>query len=406
MRLSETFVMPKTTRYANPKNDGYFLPFVYGDATVQSTAGVWQAQLIDTVNNRFCIAAHAILPIASGNTVKVYDANGNEITSGFSIIDSSDLEGQGTIAYLEFVSAPSTDIFVRCKGKVDLDGNLIENPVDIIEDLLDVMDIDEQPDSTSFAIARDVIEDNELVISGIMQQDNLGQFWINQILASVLGDFWINGNQNIVISLERLTEGNNGNIGGWLREDYYIAPQASRKADNIVNQAVISFAPNYANIDRRFTEGVQIGLWDGFDDGEATKDTLSQNKYGIRKQTFEFSWIRDPETATYIQERLIALYSEPIWIFAVTEEKFRNIQAERGDYIVASWNVLRDNQKRPLVNQIWRVLEATRQLNNISVQFLLLDTGDFYPEPPIKYSSQQAIGDYNGRTRELRRIID
>lgn len=408
MRLAETFTLPKTSRYANPESDGYYLPYVYGNC---STVGGWQAQCIDTVNFYYCIAAHPILTVANGNTVTVFDSDGNEISSGFTIVESEDIESQGEIAYLDFTSDPEKDIFVRCQGKPDSAGTaVIENPIDILEDWLTEMDIDEHPNLTAFAKAKQIATDEGFTAGGLIMNDNSGMFWFLHLLSSFLGDVWINHKKEIMVSLDLASSSlrTYNHIVGWLSEKRYEgSPEATRKIENLVNQPEVFFAPNYTQIDRRFSEGAKGGNFDGYDDGSTYADTLSQAQYGVCKPTtpIELNWIRTAAVAALIQQRIIALYKDPLWLMTVTERGLRNIHVERGEYVVGSWKTLRDEENRELVNQIWQVLEIEKNLDTRTIRYLLKDTGYWYPIPPITYNGDYYIGHYSGRTRDRRRMF-
>ena len=62
--------------------------------------------------------------------------------------------------------------------------------------------------------------------------------------------------------------------------------------------------------------------------------------------------------------------------------------------------------RNELKNQIWRALEVNRNLDGFVMGYKLIDTGDYYPEPPIYYNGSTVIGDYNGRGRSASILID
>lgn len=394
----------RSSRYANPESQDEVLPDVYGDCTKNSTGGPIKAVCIDTVNHYYLFANHAILSVANGNTITVYK-DGVVISSGFSIVTSGTDENGDTIAYLNFTSAPSGVITVSCMGMDDGDGSLLENPVDILEAMLDRMNVTDIQNSQAFAQARQTAESEDYKAAGVVIQEKNRSFWVKHLLNSFLGDFWHNANDEIVISLDTISR-NSIQISAFLDEsDLDYSEEPERLRENICNQAVIRYAPFFSSLDRRYSEGASES-WGKIDDGNSSKDVASQTQYGIQERAFDLWWVRDDTVVSTIQSNIIAEFKDNIWIFPVAENSFKHCYLEKGDYIVSGCRYLRDEDGNELINQVWRILEINRDLDNFKQTYRLIDTGDYYPEPPIYYNGTTNIGDYSGRGRSTQRLVD
>jgi hypothetical protein len=403
MKLSDTFILPKTDRYTNPDRAGDDIPYVYGDMTTNSTGGVISCPYIDTSNYVYALAAHAIKTVANGNTISIY-VDGDLQSSGYTINESNDYESQGTIATVTFDAEKTDEVTAKFQGKLDSDGDLIENPIEIIEDWLTEMDIDNAKETTAFAIAKELATDQSFTAAGVMFQDQSPAYWLTNLLSSFLGDWYVNNENKLVVTLD-VTGQNQYNIAGWLDEWVYSDLSLTQRVENICNQAVINYAPSFSHRDRRFKEGVRTAF-DGYDDGDSSKDVSSQNQYGVIKgEPFNLWWIRADAVATTVQARIIERFKNPVWLMKVVENRLNNYHCEQGEYIVGSCHILNDENNLAMKNQIWRILEIERQLNTQSLRLLLQDTGSWYPIAPIYYDGESLIGQYNGRTRDRRRLI-
>lgn len=401
MKLTDTFNLPRASRYSNPKNGSDILPYAYGDLTyLPVEGGVWNCVQID--DDVWLIAANAITDVNNekGVELKVYDDDGEISTSEYTVTYSGDYESTGlTMSYLTFSTAPNGQVSIQCKGKT-VSGELLENPIDIIEDLLEVMDIDESPNVSAFAKAKLAAEAQGYVAAGVIQQDQPGAYWLSNVLSSFRGDWWMNNAKEIMAHLD-VSGGDVFNIAGFLEEARYLDKSATQSVSNLCNQPVVYYGPNFTNRDRRTSSGASKGDFDGYDDGESVKHSLSQWKYGVQQKSFELYWVRSPSVAQTFQGLIVEDFHEPPWLFTVEEDAFRNLHCERGDYVVASYKMLPDENGLPLRNQIWKILEIGNS-DAFTISYLLKDTGQYYPEPPIYYDGKYKIGEYLGRVRERR----
>ncbi len=398
--LYETVYLGKASRYTTPENDTDILPVVYGDN--RADHGVWKTVCIDTVNFHYFIADHAILSVANGNTVRVFDSDKNEMTTGYTLYTSGTDENGDTIAYLDFTADPEGDIYVSAKGKAD-SGVLIDNPVDILTDLLDLYLPDVLRNASAFATARMLAEQEALTAGGILLQDQPPASYLQSLCASFLADWWTNAEGEILVSFDAVSE-STYNIAGFLvhEAEYTDDPTIEESLDNICNQAAVYYAKRYTTIDRRTTSGARLGEYDGFDDGTATKDALSQVQYGVQQREFQLDWVRSAAVAAVIQAQIITRYKDPLHLVTLTENAFVNAACTRGDYVVGSVGALRDEEGLPLKNQIWKVLEIDKHYDNFTIGYFLQDTGQYWAEPPIVYDGTSSIGSYPGRVRDRR----
>jgi len=395
-QLEDTFFLGWSSRYANPESQDEILPVVYGDLTINATGGVLKAVCIDTVNFYYLIADHAILSEANGNVITVYE-DGVVISAGFTITTSGADENGKTIAYLDFASLPSGDITVSLMGIDDGSGNLLENPIDILEDLLTLMSVTDPQNSQAFLETKALATANSYTAASIILQEQPKEFWVKSILSSFLGDFWHNGDNELVISLDTLGT-TSYNIRAALNENDFdlenMTPERLR--ENICNQAVMQYAPYFVDFDRRFSAGVSSSFG-AVEDGDSTKDALSQVRFGVQDHTFQPPWIRADNVASTLQSKIVAAFKDSKWVLDVTEQNFRHCYIEKGDYVVASCHLLRNNSGGLLKNHIWRVLEVERDFDNYTISFKLLDTEAYYPEDFYIYDGTLTVGDYDGR---------
>lgn len=109
-----------------------------------------------------------------------------------------------------------------------------------------------------------------------------------------------------------------------------------------------------------------------------TTAKLSQSFYGLWTRHFDGGWMSSTQTPFSVMRSLYAQYASPRWIVGFTTIDTRAMQLERGDLIAYSCDQLRDENALPLVNQIGRVLELTRDPITGTCQLKLLDTGACY----------------------------
>lgn len=386
--LKATYFLGKSSRYANPERDNELLPVVLGDCTINAGKGTVKAICIDTVNHYYLFADHAVLSEANGNVITVYE-DGVEVTSGVSVTTSGTDENGRTIAYLTFTAAPEGEITVSCKGLAS-GSTLYENPVEVLEQLLDLMEVNDDLNASMFARAEQIADEQAWKAAKVIQEEQAKSQHVQDLVSSFLGDWWYNSQGELVISFDFAAENVSYNIAGILNDSLCSYEGLQDGLINIVNQPIAYYAPD--------AEGDFIG----FDDGESHVNILSQQIYGVRSYDFTFDWIRSDTVIDGLLEIIAERFASPPRILNLTESSFLNCHVERGDYVLAGYNALRDEQGEALKNQIWRVMEIEKNLDAFTIHYLLQDTESFWPDDPIIYDGTYSVGSYAGRTRNRR----
>lgn len=401
MQLRETYVLPRASRYSTPANGSDILPIPWGDWTGPvSGYGTLPCVEINTDDDVWALAGCAI---TTNNDITLYDDDGEISSSEYAITYGDDYESTGLdIAYATFSTPPTGQVSSRLKGRAP-EGTLLENPIDQLEDMLDLMDVDLDRNATAFARTWQLAEDQSYTAAGAFLQDQEVAFWISQLMASFLGDWWLNHDGELMVSLDMATDATY-NIMAFLGE-VTLDGSPSRALENCCNQPAVYYAPNYSNTDRRSTSGASKGNFDGFDDGSSVADGASQTKFSIRTKPFTWYWVRSATVAATLQGFLVAHFGTAPWLVPGSLQGFQHVHLERGDYVVASCRVLRDENRNALKNQIWRVLELTKDPNTFNIAIRLQDTGKYFALPPITYNGDYQIGSYNGRPRDERTIL-
>jgi len=392
MSIIDTFILPRSGRYANPTNQNDILPILYGDLTENSATGIFIPPCIDTINQYYCLCASEILSENNGNVVKVYN-NDVLLTSGYTVITDGDLENQGRIAYLAFDEIQSGTITVSCSGRASA-GILITNPIDIAEDLLSLAGDSTSYNIHSFSQAKYSASFYNYVAAGIINSDNSLFFWIVNILSSFLGEAFFNNRGELVLMIDTPLS-STIQISGNIRERNCSGWSGVQSIKNLINIVPVNYAKSYTKIDLRYTEDVKNEYLKE-DNGESTQDAFSVKKFGVfyPKTAFTFDWCRKTENVRKIQARTIEKHSKPIWFPISTQELgFENIHVEEGDFVTYSWEGRRDENGYPLRNQIAEVLTKRIDGDFENIQWELRDTGTYLSEPPDIWDGSTYTGD-------------
>ena len=133
-RLSDSFLIGRASRYAAPEFEDQSLPVIYGDLTTPSreNAGVYALPKIDaTGEGVYCVAGHEI-----SGAVILFDDDGRIEPDDYALELARNYQGKGVIATAVFSAPPKGRVTAVCKGKMDAAGALIENPAEVIYDLM------------------------------------------------------------------------------------------------------------------------------------------------------------------------------------------------------------------------------------------------------------------------------
>ena len=376
--LTDTFPIRKAgSVYATAENESDLLPVVYGDLRYGS-GGVWPCPCIDTTLLKYCVADCLI---NTGN-VTLYD--GDVVATGYT------LSTIGGVTTAIFSSAPANAITARGTGKT-VDGALLTNPADILRDILQTAGYDTVNGIDEFAWNQATAQADSagLTAAGVVMQERTLQELATELLASFLGDLWATPDRGLHLSFD-ISASPTYEIFGVISERNIKDPESEQSLENLCNQAEAYFAPALVKSDRRFSEGGETDFI-GYDDGDDSKNAVSQSQYGTRKQIFELRWIYDRTVANIVQARIVAKFAQPVWTITLTELGSRNVHVEIGQHLVFSWRGLCDAERRPLRNQIGRVVGKRMLLNNQSIQWSLVDTGAWLSYPPTTLNGDAVL---------------
>lgn len=356
----------KASEYSDPKSETDVLSLVLGDMTQGGTGGQWQAVCIDQGNGVYALASHELQ-----GGVELFDNDGDEITSGYTLNLAHDFEGKGIIATATF-AAGATDlepISVRAQGK-PVGGSLATNPIDIAQELLVSHSGLAETDmhAVSWARARAVCEAQGYVAARAIAGEPKRGDLLTGLLANFAVSWWIGGDGKIHL----LADGGSGyidagSIAGHLDAKLLAAAKETRDTSNICNQLKVYYAPTLVGDD----------TWQAEDDGLSTRDVVSQQRHQVRLWETELAWVRAQSVVNAIQAVRISRWgrSRPRWQVAVPDCRLAHL--ERGDYLTVSSDWLTDDDGLALSYQIARVEQVERDPATGGMTLNILDTGYF-----------------------------
>jgi len=369
MILSDTYVLRKSSVYADAKQTGDYLPIPYGDLTAMGSGGCWECPYIDTVGFRYLVADCVI----ETTGLKIYVGQVLQ-SAGYSVSTAGD------VTIVDFAAEKTDAVYARGQGK-KVDGAVLTHPLDILYDILTAAgwDVTDGIDQTAWATAYAFVSAQNYAAAGVLIKDMTFQEIATALLGSFLGSCWQDAAGRLVVSFDSSVMAYN--IRGFLAERDLRDVQAGQRLDNICNQVIAWFAPVFAKTDKRFTEGANMAFV-GYNDGASTIDAASQARYGVRTREIQMAWVYDATIANLMQARLVERFANPRWLLRGVETTLRNLHVGRGEYVCFSWPGITDENQLPLRNQIGQVLTKKVLLNSYEIEFEVLDTGDFLGYPP------------------------
>ncbi|MEW6613950.1 MAG: hypothetical protein AB1401_00540 [Thermodesulfobacteriota bacterium] len=366
INLQETFKLGHAWRYSNPRTPTDYLPLVYGYMKGGSK-GIWNCPCIDTVNFYYLISDSTILSAGDGNSFTVYDKDGNVIDpADYTIVDDHTDENGKHIAIIDFVADQATKepISIRCKGK-NSSSSLIENPIEVIEDFVVNVVGGASSDFDAFALqkAKDICSGYEC--AGLINGDRSIGTTLSEILYSFNGEWWKNNVGKIVILINTINQVFDHK--GEVFEKYVSNLVATQDEKNLCNQAEVLYAYNY-----------RLNTYEEGDDGNSTKDQLSQSIHGAKIKTCEFKWCRDLSTANAVQSVIVDRFKDSVWMISFDDATLRNVHFETGDFVLFSHSELYDKTRSPFQNRIVQVMSKVVSLNEGFVSFEVVDKNVSY----------------------------
>ena len=367
-RLSDSFQMRRASIYSSPEFEDQSLPVIYGDLTTppRARSGVYALPKIDDSGaGAYCVAAHE----ASGGVI-LFDDDGRIDAGDYELELSVNYQGKGVIAVAAFSAPPKGGVTAVCKGKKDPRGALIENPADVIRDLMtNVWEFSEQDiDMQALARAAACADALGYRAGGILLDDHAPADVLTAILGDFLGRYEVDPFGRLLVR-----------IAG--EEPAAILPQKvlprideSRIAAEIARDAIINQAPTlYA---RDYVRARYLR----HDDGDATKNASSQRLYGVRRppqSPLRLEWVRRESVAAALQSRIVERYRRPTRMFTIEDASLRAIEVEPDDYVAFSAPWMRSEKLEPLLNQIGEVIEVNCDLDEQAIELKIRDTGFF-----------------------------
>jgi hypothetical protein len=310
--------------------------------------------------------------------VTLYDNSGQPIPEASYALDlDHDFQGLGPIATATFAEPADAlePLGVAAKGKPDSGGagqasplaNPLANPLAVVRDLLaqaaGLDDADLDPSSYTRAWSR--AEALGLRAAGVVTGAVSAAALLTEIMGDFLGSWWLGADGRLKLCLD-LGPGSldEGELAAVFSQAHLKNVTVTAKLANLVNRARVAY--RYHPLRQGYA-----ALLDG-QDGE---DRRSISLHGLAERQVGLKWVRDPQTAARVGERLVALLGSPRRLIACEEDALVNLHLERGDAALLSLDWLGDELGRPLVNQIVRVLAMEPQLDQGTIRFTLLDTG-------------------------------
>jgi hypothetical protein len=373
INLDAYLSLKPASAYAAHRRDSDFLPLVYGDLdddTAQAEGGLWWAVCVDSSAHVYALAGHALLSLAAGNRVSLYDAGGQLIPESAYALDlAHDYQGLGTIATATFAAEAQAlePIAVAAKGKPDASGALLANPLAVVRDILaSAAGLGEEGlDPSAYTRAWSRAQALGWRAAGVVAAPVSAASLLTQIMGDFLGSWWLGADGRLKLCLD-LGPGSidEGELATVLSQAHLKNVSVTAKLANLVNRARVSHRYNPLR-----------GQYAALADGRDSENRSSISLHGLAERQVGLAWARDPQTAARVGERLVALLGSPRRVITCEEDALVNLHLERGDAALVSLDWLGDELGRPLVNQIVRVLALEPQLDQGTIRFTLLDTG-------------------------------
>ena len=326
---------------------------ITGASTTFPACANWMATIAGSANN--------------DGEYKIIDSSAHQLTldpEGSALTD----EAAGASVTITFDQERNEPLTVRASGRVDDDGDLIENPVDIALDILELAGWEDRYlDTTGLARARALCAGQGYRAAGVIPEETgLGEL-LSAILPSFRVNWWPDQAGRITARVELPTSS--------IRESDCCAvfnthqtgeATVTRRLSDICNQCKASYAYNWAT-----------GEYGAEDDGADSVDALSVSLHGARSENFEWAWVRSETVRQTLQELTVALYGSPTRDISLPLDSLEEAPLQKGDSVYFCHAALLDENDLPLMNQIGRVLENEMEMDGKTMTLRLGDTGAY-----------------------------
>lgn len=385
-RLWDSFRLARASRYSAPENGADALPIVYGDLTTptRTASGVYTCPKIDTAGSgTYCVAGHAI-----SGSVSLFDDDGAIGGGDFAINTANDFQSQGVITTAIFSVAPTGRVTAVCAGKLDATPALIENPVEIIEDLLINgwglvgVDINNQ----AFSRAKSACDNLLYAAAGVITGDHKPIDIIQEILESFFGSVWVDGQKKVSVKIHG-TETISSNISPVAFVPTGFEAVREMSIDGVINTVPAFYAWNSAK-----SESIL------HDDGSATADAASVVLFGTRlhpRNPLTLKWVRQEASVQTMQGLVVSRYKKATDFARLSTKNSRLARVDQGDYIYYTIPWALDEDLAVRANQIGEVVSISYDLREQTISLAIRETDYFFTTAEI------ADGEYDDGTSLL-----
>ncbi|ADK86089.1 hypothetical protein Deba_2735 [Desulfarculus baarsii DSM 2075] len=349
--------------YPNPEQPGAALPLVYGDMSLGGAGGLWPAVCLDAANLVYAVAGHPMK-----GPVSLHDADGQAIAP--ISCGAENYLGKGVICLARLSQQPAGgQVLARGKGKMNADGALLENPLEIAADLLAFAGQDpaQTLDLSAYGRARAAAHGAGLTAAGVIDRPQSLAAILTALMGEFLGSWWLDGRGRLKLLID---------IGSGALDESELSCAIGRPALRQVEVSA-SLADVVNRADALYCLNPASGEYLAAFDGRQTQNQASISLYGRRALSLELNWVRAQATARAISRRLVEVLGVPRRMIDCEEGGLAHIGLEKGDAALFSLPWLHDDQGLPLVNQVTRVLSVEPQMDRRLTRLCLMDTGYF-----------------------------
>jgi hypothetical protein len=402
--LYDKYELPRSSLYSNPAQNNQPLPIVLGNMTENGSfdttgdgtdnKGVIPLVCIDTIGDVWAMACHPLISELDGQTISLYDDDGLISPSDYVYVESGDYESIGLdIAYVIFGTAPTGSVTGKYKGPDDGSGNLITNPIECVEKLLDIMGETTEFDTTTFQTAKSAADDQGYTCAGVIMSDNPKAYWLSNILKTFIGSWFLNEIDQITLQIDT-PNASYGSTVAELREEllkgYLKLPI---DISNTITRPIINYAISYSQIDRRYKNNSNTSYVRTYSDSTQSEDLSNP---------IDLDWTRNETTIETIAARIRSLYSNGLKVYNdIRTTDFGLVNLEPGDYFSFGTRWQYDENGDELTNQIGRVINITIDTKNREITLDFYATGEALLALPCFWDGGRYVGDgltYGGDT--------
>lgn len=325
--LTEKLILRRASIYANPGNPPDTLPRVRGDLTT-GELGVTpciEIQKWNATNQVFLISDDAI----DTTTPTVYIDNvATAAGSLWTFNASNNFEAQGNVATLTFTADQTgKQISVKCKGKKNSAGTLIENLAEIIQDLLVNVHGLAAAKWDSVVYSRVFNDCAELgYVGGGVVLDDIDPVTLADSILKPGGGAYVGSDGKIKLYVEKLPA--SPAYEELFEDDEIEQFTYTTSIDAIINDLKLNYRFNWRK--RRFAS-----LEKHFDAEATNSDAQSKTDFGTRQpdNPLDAPWLRTAAAANTMVTKLLTLRKRPRADIELGLNNYRAILNQPADVI-------------------------------------------------------------------------